>query len=298
MTDTTKTPENAGDAADKSTDMPSETNVADQNDPKGAEPEGQNANPAADDGAPPKDGDEEAPKAYVPDGMPEHLIGETDQETIDKALKAYKGARDELAKKYNIPERIDDYQIEFSDEEKEKFLSPDEDGNDPVFNALRESAFKNGIPAEKAAAWARDLFEMVHSDIDDKVQDKTESTVDAKFEKIGGPEKAEPIKKANEAWIQGLQNQGIIDEDDAAEMSLLTQYGEGLRWLDKVRTAVAGEKPIPADLSGDTGGGETLSEAKLTEMMRDPRYWKSKDPDYIKQVEAGFKKLYGGEKVA
>jgi hypothetical protein len=33
-------------------------------------------------------------------------------------------------------------------------------------------------------------------------------------------------------------------------------------------------------------------ESKLKEMMKDPRYWKEKDPKFREQVEEGFKRLY------
>lgn len=35
-------------------------------------------------------------------------------------------------------------------------------------------------------------------------------------------------------------------------------------------------------------------EATLAEMMRDPRYWQQRDPEFVARVTAGFRKLYGG----
>ncbi len=29
------------------------------------------------------------------------------------------------------------------------------------------------------------------------------------------------------------------------------------------------------------------------EMMRAPQYWRDHDPEYVKRIENGFKKLYG-----
>ena len=46
------------------------------------------------------------------------------------------------------------------------------------------------------------------------------------------------------------------------------------------------------------GGGEELAseitEDALAEMMRDPRYWRKRDPDFVARVTAGFRKLYAG----
>jgi len=39
--------------------------------------------------------------------------------------------------------------------------------------------------------------------------------------------------------------------------------------------------------------GQT-TQAELDQMMQDPRYWDKNDTAYVKQVEEGFKRLYGG----
>jgi hypothetical protein len=44
---------------------------------------------------------------------------------------------------------------------------------------------------------------------------------------------------------------------------------------------LAGGEPAPA-----------LSEAALVDMVRDPRYWRQRDPEFIARVTAGFKRLY------
>lgn len=47
--------------------------------------------------------------------------------------------------------------------------------------------------------------------------------------------------------------------------------------------------------SGDASISGQVNEASLQEMMRDPRYHhvQQRDPNFVKQVEDGFKKLYG-----
>lgn len=34
-------------------------------------------------------------------------------------------------------------------------------------------------------------------------------------------------------------------------------------------------------------------EKRLRTLMKDPRYWKQQDPEIVKRVEEGFKRLYG-----
>jgi hypothetical protein len=49
-------------------------------------------------------------------------------------------------------------------------------------------------------------------------------------------------------------------------------------------------------LVGVAGGAiDALSDAKLKDMMRDPRYWRDGDKDFIRKVDEGFKTLYGCE---
>lgn len=38
----------------------------------------------------------------------------------------------------------------------------------------------------------------------------------------------------------------------------------------------------------------TPTEKELREMMRDPKYWRDHDPETVRKIEDGFKKLYGG----
>jgi hypothetical protein len=49
----------------------------------------------------------------------------------------------------------------------------------------------------------------------------------------------------------------------------------------------------PSVLDGGAAAAE-LDESALAEMVRDPRYWRDRDPDFVAQVSAGFRKFYGG----
>jgi hypothetical protein len=39
---------------------------------------------------------------------------------------------------------------------------------------------------------------------------------------------------------------------------------------------------------------EGMDEAALRKMMRDPRYWRAREPDFVKRVTEGFRRLTGG----
>jgi Phage T7 capsid assembly protein len=48
----------------------------------------------------------------------------------------------------------------------------------------------------------------------------------------------------------------------------------------------------PAVLNESNGPAADLDEAALVRMMRDPRYWRERDPAFVAQVTAGFEQLY------
>ena len=45
----------------------------------------------------------------------------------------------------------------------------------------------------------------------------------------------------------------------------------------------------------DTPPSVTETEAQLREMMRDPRYWRTREPEWVKRVTDGFRALVGGD---
>lgn len=246
--------------------------------------------PAPADNATPPPAGGEGPKVYKPEGIPDQWLGATDQETIDKALKAYKGARDELARKKGVPEKFEDYKIELPKELEEKFLVKNEEGVDPVFEALRKAAWEKGASPDVALAMATALYEAAHVKPEDGDGEGSQN-LDFEYGSFGGAEKAKPVIDAVSAWAKGQLTQGVLDEQDVEEILISISHDRGLKVFDKLRVRT-GEKPIPVNL----GGGKETSqktEKELREMMQDPRYWRDKDKAYIEEVTAGFQKLYG-----
>lgn len=48
----------------------------------------------------------------------------------------------------------------------------------------------------------------------------------------------------------------------------------------------------PAVLNESNGARAELDEAELARMMRDPRYWRDRDPSFVSRVTEGFRRLY------
>lgn len=47
------------------------------------------------------------------------------------------------------------------------------------------------------------------------------------------------------------------------------------------------------DLTREAEAPEGIDEQALRRMMRDPRYWRTREPEYVKRVTEGFKRLFG-----
>lgn len=63
---------------------------------------------------------------------------------------------------------------------------------------------------------------------------------------------------------------------------------EGIIALEAIQEAMK-----DGSFSGDLAAPTSVTEDSLKEMMQDPRYWSKNDPSFVREVEAGYKKLYG-----
>lgn len=97
---------------------------------------------------------------------------------------------------------------------------------------------------------------------------------------FGGPEAWRQTARQLKGWATAH-----LPGDVAAALS---SSFEGIVTLHKMVQASE-----PELLSGgDPTAG--ITEDTLAEMMRDPRYWRNRDPDFVARVTAGFKRLYAG----
>lgn len=259
--------------------------------------------PAAD---PPKkdaDGDGNKPDPavapYRPDGLPDHLYGESEKDIIDKLFKGYKGARDELSKsgKNQVPEKLDDYKIELPDELAKAVLRPDKDGKDPVFEVMRTAAHKHGIPADKAQAWVSDFYKSA-LELQGGEGDGA-SDADFEYAQLGGADKAKPIVDGVVAGLNGLMGRGLLDQSDVDELTLSTLHSQGVQALRKL-IAATGEKMIPNKSEGGVVGGQ-VTEETLHKRVADPRYRhgsKEFDQKFFDDTTKMFEEFYSSDNAA
>ena len=106
---------------------------------------------------------------------------------------------------------------------------------------------------------------------------------DRELEKLinhfGGPEQWQEI--ARQLFAFGKQN---LPED---VLSNLTSSYEGVLALYKM---MGNEEP---SMKREGSAPSSMDEKELQSMMRDPKYWRDKDPAFVAKVTEGFKSVYG-----
>lgn len=210
---------------------------------------------------------------YKPEGLPDHLLGKNDKETIENINKAYKGAREELGKKGNkAPETAEAYTLTLPDDLKDKVIKVDATGKDPIFESLKPALHKAGISNENASMLVTELYKSVAAQIAKNAETAANdpNAADVGFKQLGGAEKAKPLQDASNAWINSLKEKLGLDDKDMQELQFLTYHSQGLQVLNKLR-GLTSEKPIPADW-GQSNPDAPVTQVQIDEMMHDQRY--------------------------
>lgn len=223
---------------------------------------------------------------YKPEGIPEHMLGKSDKETIDNLVKAVAGFRKDLSKK-GVPDKADAYELKLDDELKGKILRPGADGKDPLLEKFKTICHKSDIPN---AVFQDLVVEFSKAALENGGgAGGEEAALDFDYKNLGGMEKAKPQIDGAEVWLQGLVQSKKISENTAKELKLMTAYGEGLNALLELR-GLSGEAPIPKALEGGRDG--EITKAMLDSRVADEKYWLHKDPAFIEETTKMFEKFY------
>jgi hypothetical protein len=237
----------------------------------GSPPAGGGGQPPGAGAAPPPPGS--AP--YRPEGLPDHLVGANDRETLDKVFKAFDGFRRGEAERGALPKDPAGYQFTASD--KLKPYTGDFD-KDPVFGKAREFAHKAGLTDKQFNGF---LVPMLESFIDGGLVDKP---IDAQAQLMSlappGEYADDAAKKTaaskrmadNTAWIDGAKGQNSFGGNSAPIAEFLAAAGASdprahqlIEWLRGV------DAPVQPAMGGQAAAANASQEA-VKARMRDPRY--------------------------
>lgn len=172
--------------------------------------------------------------------------------------------RQRLWRALGVPEAADGYEVAV----KDGLFEPDAEVN----AALHQAGF---TPAQAQLVYdlaADRLAPLVQEIAADARADSEIERLEAQF---GGPEKWRETSRQLLAW--GRENL------PAEALEGLAASVEGVQALHRMMSSAE-----PPAVRADAGSGET----DLQTLMRDPRYWRDKDPAIVARVTEGFRKLY------
>jgi hypothetical protein len=206
---------------------------------------------------------------------------------------AFKGYRDEQAKRGPVGKSADEYQFEVGDKLKE--FMPGKDA--PVMQNFRAAAHKHGLTIAQAQGVIKDVYEplaekgMLLKDFNPQAE------VDAIAKMLGksGPDAKPAVEaavKEAEAWSSNTAKQLGLSEAGQAEFESLALTAGGVEVLRALQSKLGGEKSFAVGGTGAAG----KSREELHEMGKDERinpYSPKYDPKLRAEYDAGWEALRG-----
>lgn len=180
-------------------------------------------------------------------------------------------ARNRLLRALGVPETPDAYTIE----PQHPLLTPDPEVNKRLHQAgftptqvqlVYDLAGERLLPLIAEAA---QMFE-------------AERQIERLKDHFGGEERWARVAKQLAAWGKANLPGPVFEA--------LSSTFEGVLALHRMM------KNNEPGLLRDAEPGPSLGENELRAMMRDPRYWKTRDPDFVSRVSDGFRRLFPGER--
>lgn len=159
--------------------------------------------------------------------------------------------------------------------------------NSPLWKVATAWAKEHKISQEAFDELAKPYFDELAAPLKNRKEDLQNE--EEKLTKIYGNR----VSEVKDRIKKFVKNSGLEKDPEVVfELSLLTQTAAGVRALDTlIKNAPQGMTMI------GTGSGGTepteYSKEQLQAMMKDPRYWRDHEPNFVKVIENGFKKLYG-----
>jgi len=211
---------------------------------------------------------DELAKSYV---ELERMAGELKRQV---GAKKEEWARELEAERLSArPEKPDAYEPELPEELAGKVELADDH---PLMSWWREFAWEHGLDHE---AFNAGLQQFVRWQVD-----STEAQAQALEEELGklGEHGTQRVQHV-EGWMRAR-----IGEEAVAALEPLLASAAAIEALEKLMESVGERRFVPADKP------EKIDAETLDRWVRDPRYWRDRDPAFVKQVTEGFRQLYGG----
>ncbi|MCS6890078.1 MAG: hypothetical protein RMK64_11190 [Rhodovarius sp.] len=230
----------------------------------------------------------ETPRRPRPEDVPEKFWdAERGELRVDALLKSYRELERRLSQRLARPAEDADEEekrrwrelLDIPDSPDGYDITPPEGlGIDPEVNErLHRAGFSRAQVQLVYDLAAERLLPLI---VEAAQQFEAERQIERLKQHFGGEERFRRIARQISAW--GRQNL------PAAVFEALSTTYEGVLAMERMmqgsEPAIAREAEIPPP----------ESEEELRRMMRDPRYWRSREPEFVRRVTEGFRRLVGG----
>lgn len=204
-----------------------------------------------------------------PETLPEKFWdADTGEIRLDELIKSYIALEKKLSSGPQIPASAEDYCVNCD----HGLFTPDTE--------LNQRLHSGGFTQEQVQM-VYDLAaeRMVPMILEIAGEFKADREIDRLVAAFGGPEKWQEISRQLLAYGRKNLPGDVLDN--------LSSSFEGVMMLHRMMKGEGGMT------SPRVEAAEGLEESDLRGMMRDPKYWRQKDPAFVGKVTEGFRKLYG-----
>jgi len=146
---------------------------------------------------------------------------------------------------------------------------------------INEILFQHGFTNDQAQVVYDLATDKILPLMEEMVQDiATDRELQGLEQEFGGPEQFNTIARQISAWAE--------KNVDPATFEALAKSKNGIMTLYRMM-----QGNLEAPLIQGRGQVTTVDdEETLKKLMQNPKYWRDQDPELLKRVEAGFKRLY------
>lgn len=172
------------------------------------------------------------------------------------------------------PESADAYQLQIDSKELglPEGVTANIDTKDPLYQWWRETAYANGYTQEQFTAGINQYLKQEFANL---------PNMDAERETLG--ENAQDRISRVELWARKNAGDELFDK-----VKYRLGNADAVQFFEAIMKKTAG-----IDMSGEgQGHNAPLTKEQIRAMQDDPRYWKDRDPTYIKKVEEAWQNYH------
>ncbi|HOY47057.1 MAG TPA: hypothetical protein PLZ05_00435 [Alphaproteobacteria bacterium] len=214
--------------------------------------------------------------------IPEKFLNEDGTLNSDALIKSYSELEKKIGSMISVPDEDSDPDV------REKFNRaigvPDDASQYPqnvLFEdeSVRNKFYEIGLTAKQVEKIYEIADEFLSPVLSEVFRTQYESNAISDLKKFFGDEDKmkDAIKEINAFGQKFLP---------AEAFEALSATPQGIQSIYKMMQS------MEPTVRTDNNAAQNFSDSDLRRMMRDPKYWREQDPEYVRKIESGFKKLY------